>query len=196
MIKSNSGKIALKFIVILIALAAVIVLMSISMARTSTTEFCMSCHEIRTHKDELEKSSHAVDKDKKPIQCHQCHIPNSIGLKYLTVKTLLGVKDWIAHNWGDPENLDRREMQKTARRFLPDENCRACHPEFLTKDAKDNKISEVGRLCHEAYLEQNGNTKRNCSGCHFNMAHLPEFDRRYFFNAEFAKRFPLKKEKE
>jgi hypothetical protein len=59
---------------------------------------------------------------------------------------------------------------------------------------KDEKISEIGRLCHEAYQGKNGDTKRGCAGCHFNMAHLPKFDRRYFFNAEFAKRLPLKKE--
>lgn len=187
------GKISLKIFIILFAFVAIIVLMSISMARTSTTEFCMSCHELKTHKNELEKSSHAVDKDKNPIQCHQCHIPNGIGPRYFFIKTYLGIKDMLVHNFGDPENFDRRKLQKIARRFLPDENCRACH-EDLTKDAKGNKISEIGRLCHEAYLGQNGNTMRGCAGCHFNMAHLPEFDRRFFFNAEFAKRLPLQKE--
>ncbi|MDM8522425.1 NapC/NirT family cytochrome c [Desulfococcaceae bacterium HSG8] len=168
-----------------------LILVSKSFQSTSSTEFCMSCHEMKNYKNELEKSSHALDKDKKPIQCRQCHIPDSLGHKYLTVKAFLGTKDLIVHYMGNPDELDRRDMQKFARRFIPDENCLGCHQD-LYKDAKEKKISEIGRLAHDAYLGKNGNTKRNCAGCHFNMAHLPEFDRRFPFNAEFAKRLPLK----
>jgi len=193
MAAKNAGKISKVLILVLIGIVGFTALMSISMARTSTTDFCMSCHEIRTHKDELAKSSHAVDKDKNPIECHQCHIPNSIGPRYLTVKIFIGAKDWLVHNFGDPENLDRRRLQVVARRFLPDENCRTCH-EDLTKNTKGEKISEFGQLSHDAYLGKNGQTSRGCAGCHYNLAHLPDFDRRYFFNAEFAKRLPLKEE--
>ncbi len=168
-----------------------LILVSKSFQSTSSTEFCMSCHEMKNYKDELEKSSHAVDKDKKPIQCKHCHIPDELTHKYLATKLLFGIKDMAVHYLGDPENLDRRQMQNFARRFIPDENCLGCHQD-LYKDAKDKKISEIGRLAHDAYSGKNGNTKRNCAGCHFNMAHLPEFDRRFAFNAEFAKKLPLK----
>lgn len=174
------------------ALAVLAFLASIPMKRTSTTDYCMSCHELKTHKVELEKSSHAVDKDKNPIECSQCHIPNEFGLKYLAVK-LMGIKDVWVHNFGDPDNFDRRRLQITARRFIQDDNCRACHQD-LFKTTKDEKISEIGRLAHEAYLGKNGNTKKGCAGCHLNMAHLPDFDRRYEFNAEFAKNLPIVQE--
>ena len=167
-------------------------LITIPLERTSTTEFCVSCHELQTHKTELEKSSHAVDKDKNPIGCRQCHIPNSFGPKYLAVK-IMGIKDLWVHKFGDPENLDRRKLQATARRYVQDDNCRACHQD-LFKNAKDEKISELGRLAHESYLGKNGNTRSGCAGCHPNMAHLPEFDRRYKINAEFAKNLPLSQE--
>ena len=174
------------------AVAIVVFLISIPMERTSRTEYCMSCHELKTHKTELEKSSHAVDKDKKPIECRQCHIPNGLGLKYLAVK-MMGIKDLWVHKFGDPENLNRRRLQVVARRYIVDENCRACHQD-LFKTTKDEKISEIGRLAHEAYLGNNGNTRNGCAGCHPNMAHLPVFDRRYPFNAEFAKNLPLVQE--
>jgi len=194
MAETRSKKFPVKYILISLGiLIPIILVMSISMARTSTTDYCISCHEMKIYKDELEKSSHAIDKDKKPIECSQCHIPNTIGPKYLTVKTVLGMKDLLVHYFGDPENLERRKMQKSARRFIPDENCLECHKD-LNKNVKDEKLSEIGRLCHEAYQGKNGDTKRGCAGCHFNMSHLPKFDRRYFFNAEFAKRLPLKKE--
>ena len=38
---------------------------------------------------------------------------------------------------------------------------------------------------------------RGCAGCHFNMAHLPRFDTRYYFNAEFTKRlYPVEEKSE
>ncbi len=152
----------------------------------------MSCHELKPHKAELEKSSHAVDKDKNPIECSQCHIPNGFGLKYLSVK-MMGLKDLWVHKYGDPENLDRRRLQKVARRYVQDDNCRACHQD-LFKNTKDEKISELGRIAHEAYLGKNGTTRSGCAGCHPNMAHLPVFDRWYPFNAEFAKNLSLVEE--
>ncbi len=181
-------------IIIVLGLVVIIAAASVSMSMTSRTEFCMSCHEMERYKAELEKSSHAVDKDNNPIQCRQCHVPLGVGPKYLTVKTYLGMKDLVVSNFGDPTNLDRRQMQGVARKFMSDENCRACH-EDLTKDTKDKELSKIGQLCHEAYLLENGNTTRKCAGCHFNMAHLPKFDRRYYFNEEFAKKLPLVEEK-
>ena len=183
----------LKWVLISAGVVAIMAfLISIPMERSSRTEYCVSCHELKTHKTELERSSHAVDKNKKPIGCRQCHIPNGFGPKYLTVK-LMGIKDLWVHKFGDPENLDRRRLQHVARRYVQDENCRACHQD-LFKTTKDEKISEVGRLAHEAFLGKNGNTKKGCAGCHPNMAHLPKFDRRYPFNAKFAKNLPLVQE--
>ena len=195
MAEKTSRKFSFKILIIIVAgIVLFIAAASVSMSMTSRTEFCMSCHEMERYKEELEKSSHAVDKDNNPIQCRQCHVPLSVGPKYLTVKTYVGMKDLIVSNFGDPTNLDRRQMQGVARKFMSDENCRACH-EDLMKNTKDEDLSKIGQLCHEAYLSKNGNTTRRCAGCHFNMAHLPKFDRRYFFNEEFAKRLPLVEEK-
>ncbi len=188
----KSGKLPRKFIIIPLLIAVAVGGMSVSMARTSTTEYCVSCHEMKSRLDELKASSHAKDKDGKEIGCAQCHVPQSFGPKYLFVKTFIGMKDLVVHYFGDPENLNRRAMQAPARRFMDDGNCLACHQD-LYKDAKGEKaISEIGKLCHDAYLGKNGTTSRNCAGCHFNLAHLPTFDRRYDFNKEFAKRLPLK----
>jgi cytochrome c-type protein NapC len=194
MAERKSRKFLLAAACIFVGLAGA-VLVPVSMSRTSTGAYCISCHEMKGHGEELKKSSHAVDKNKQPIECAQCHIPNSIGFKYVATKTVLGMKDLIVHYLGDPERLNRRGMQNVARRFVPDENCLACHQD-LNKNTKDQQISDIGKLCHDAYLGVNGTTKRNCAGCHFNMAHLPEFDRRYHFNAEFAKRLPLEKTEE
>ncbi len=157
---------------------------------TSTTQFCLSCHEMQPYEDELRFSAHAKDKDGKAISCGQCHIPAGFGPRYLAVKTYSGIKDLFVHTVFSPGpgDLKRVELQAVARRFIDDANCLNCH-EDLYKDAKgEQPISDIGKLSHDAYLNKNGNTKSNCAGCHINMAHLPGFDRRLNVNKAFTAR--------
>ncbi|MHC1710764.1 MAG: cytochrome c3 family protein [Solidesulfovibrio sp.] len=162
---------------------------SYTIKKTSTTEFCLSCHEMETHGFELKRSSHAVDKDKNPISCVQCHMPPDMGLDYLVVKSYLGVRDAAVHLFGDTQDLDRRGMQLVARRFVTDANCQACHADLM-KNVKGLPISPEGKKAHEAWLGKDGNARRSCAGCHTNMAHLPIFDRRYAVNTTFVAKLP------
>ncbi len=161
-----------------------------TMQRTSTTEFCLSCHEMERHSFELKRSSHAVDKDKKPIECRQCHLPPSFGLGYMAVKSYLGVRDLLLHSLIDTRDLDRRAMQGLARRFVQDENCLACHQD-LTRNVKGEPLGLEGQKAHQAWLGKDGVGRRTCASCHNNMAHLPVFDRRYDCNRNFAAKLPL-----
>lgn len=156
---------------------------------TSSFEFCsQACHEMNIYAEELQYSTHAKDKDGKQITCDQCHIPNGVGPRYLAVKTYSGLKDLYVHVVDKPDSLDRKTTQAVARRFVDDANCLSCH-EDLYKDAKGEKaISEIGKLAHDAYLGKNGQARSKCVGCHINLAHLPEFDRRLDVNKEFSSR--------
>ncbi len=155
---------------------------------TSSTAFCMSCHEMQLYQKELRLSSHAKDKDGAAINCSQCHIPAGFGPRFLAVKTYSGLKDLAVHFWENPQRLNRVRAQEVARRFVDDANCLACH-EDLYKNAKgDAPVSDYGKLAHDAYLGKNGNTRRNCAGCHLNLAHLPDFDKQLTINAAFASR--------
>ena len=179
--------------VILLALVLVAIALVVPMELTSQTAFCVRCHELAPHKAELAVSSHAVDKDKNPIGCRQCHIPNGYGPKYFAVK-VMGLKDLWVHYVEAPERLDRREGQIKARRYVQDANCLACHPNLFV-NVKDEPISPEGKLSHENYQGKNGKGCRSCAGCHFNLAHLPDHDRRYDFNAKFAAKIPREKER-
>lgn len=159
---------------------------------TSSTEYCVSCHEMKRYQQELKASSHAKDDKKKDISCAQCHIPPT-GLRWASIKLVFGAKDIWAHYFGEPNDLDRLRLQRFTRRFVPDENCIACHKDLM-KNVKNEPISEIGKQAHEAYLGKNGNTASNCSGCHQNMAHLPTFDKRYEVNAKFAARLAAMEE--
>lgn len=171
-----------------VALAVFCAVTAYSLKATSTVEFCTSCHEMKLHQEELKFSTHAKDKDGKEITCSNCHIPAGYGPRYLSVKIYSGVKDLFVHFTENPESIDRGRQQLVARRFLDDANCLSCH-EDLYKDAKGEKeVSKEGRLAHDSYMGKNGQARSNCAGCHINIAHLPEFDRRLHVNKEFAER--------
>lgn len=179
-----------------LALGACVVVCCVSgfaLYATSTMEFCSSaCHEMEIYAEELRYSPHAKDADGKVISCSQCHIPSGIGPDYFAVKTYSGLKDLYIHIVHGPDSLERAHLQTSARRFIDDDNCRKCH-EDLYKDAKNEKaISELGKIAHDAYLGKNGQAKSGCAGCHINMAHLPDFDKRLDVNKEFAERMEKK----
>lgn len=168
-----------------ITIVLVILAASVAVVQTSTTKFCMSCHEMQVYQKELEASPHARDARGNPIGCPQCHIPGTNIVRMVAGKAYLGVRDVWVHFTDGGYDLDRAAMQPVARRFTDDANCRACH-EDLTRNAKnDGPVSEEGRLAHDAYLGKNGQSRNGCAGCHQNMAHLPPFDQRIPRNAKF-----------
>lgn len=170
------------------AVAGLTVLVSGGVAWTSSTTFCLSCHEMRVHSAELALSSHAKDADGQPIGCADCHIPNANIARMLAAKTWLGVKDVWVHNVEGAENLNRAAMQPVARRFTDDRNCRACHQDLMRNAKNDGPNSLEGQLSHANYLGENGQSRSGCVGCHINLAHLPPFDARIPSNAKFAAR--------
>lgn len=178
----------------------VFVLFSVGLASamlsiTSSTRFCQTCHEMNVHQQELALSPHAKDADGNPIGCAQCHLPRGIGPRYFAVKTYSGVKDVYVHFNEAPVNLDRRELQPVARRFIDDASCMKCHDD-LYKDAKNKgPISALGRIAHDSYNGLNGKTYRNCAACHVNIAHLPVFDRRLHVNKDFAEKLAAQEQK-
>jgi len=155
---------------------------------TSSTEFCMSCHEMKPYQKEVAFSSHAKDKEGTPIDCRQCHIPLGIGPRFFAVKIYSGTKDLAVHFRSKPDRLNRIQAQQVARRFVDDANCLACHQDLYKNAKGDAPVSVFGQLAHDAYLGKNGNTKQGCAGCHINLAHLPSFDQRLPANAAFASR--------
>jgi len=165
------------------AAATLLLLVSIvSAVDRPIVEECMRCHDVETYLYEQSYSVHAVDKDKKKISCDQCH-----EFHFNPLTSYYARDQYYDKKIFKPEDFDRRTMQKNVRAAVPASKCQKCH-EDLYKNAKGEKISQIGELCHDAFLGKNGTTRRNCAGCHINIAHLPEFDRSLMINRDFAKR--------
>lgn len=145
-------------------------------------EECMRCHDVKGYEYEIGHSSHAKDKDGKAITCDQCHDPH-----FNPVTSYYARDEYYDKKIFQPEDFDRKSMQKNVQKSVPAKKCQVCHAD-LSKDVKGKKISEIGQLCHDAFEGKNGSTRKNCAGCHSNIAHLPDFDRDLTKNDEFAKK--------
>ncbi len=146
-------------------------------------EECMRCHDVKQYQHELKYSSHAFDKDKKEISCEQCHV-----FHFSPLTSYYARDEYYDKKIFEPGTFDRAKMQKNARLTDITAKCQECHKD-LTKNAKgDGPVSQLGGLAHDAFLGKNGSTRKTCSGCHINIAHLPESDMDLMIKAEFAKK--------
>ena len=134
---------------------------------TSQDGFCLSCHEMRSYKEELLKSPHAKDAKGKPIGCSQCHISSSGLISMLETKVALGITSSWKHFTSDELLLNRAQIRDTARKYLADANCRSCHANLLLNASQDGPVSPKGKVAHEEYLKKNPHPDRgSCSRCH------------------------------
>lgn len=145
-------------------------------------EECKRCHDVAMYRQELKASVHAKDKEGKEISCDQCH-----HFHFNPLTSYYARNEYYDKKIFPPGAFDRRKMQKQARVSMQAEKCQACHKD-LHKNVKGEPISEIGALCHDAFLGKNGSTRRTCAGCHINIAHVPPFDRDRPWNEEFVKR--------
>ncbi|MCK5070703.1 MAG: NapC/NirT family cytochrome c [Desulfocapsa sp.] len=155
---------------------------NVSAADRPPVEECMRCHDVKQYQYELKNSVHAFDKDKKIINCEQCHV-----FHYSPLTSYYARDEYYDKKIFEPGTFDRRRMQENARQTDLTAKCQECHKD-LTKDAKGEPISMIGGLAHDAFLGKNGTTRKTCQGCHINMGHLPDFDQDLMINAEFAKK--------
>lgn len=131
-----------------IAIAALILLLAMAaalpgyMKKTSTTEYCASCHVMEPQYDDwLYGGRHTQ------IRCIECHLPNDDFVRHYVWKGLDGVKDLVFFYTGlVPEPIhSSRHARKTIQR-----NCVRCHDGMLSMVSVDD---------------------RNCWECHRSLFH-------------------------
>lgn len=110
-------------------------------AKTSTTEFCGSCHVLKA---EYEAWFHAGAHRR--ILCVDCHLPNDTKFRHVVWKSIEGVVDAYSFYGGKvPEEI---VLTKRGATFL-NQNCRRCHEETMARTKED----------------------RNCWDCHRQLSH-------------------------
>ncbi len=136
---------------------------------TSTTEFCMSCHEMRVVAEQgWMLSTHYQNENGVVAGCADCHLPPG-AIDYTIYKIRDGVKDWVVHNFGesDPYKMEWDRLREIARHHHKDSTCLRCHDNLIPSG-----MSIKGLVAHREYLR--GETDKNCIQCHDDEIH-PKF---------------------
>jgi cytochrome c-type protein NapC/trimethylamine-N-oxide reductase cytochrome c-type subunit TorC len=136
-----------------------------TMVRTSTPEFCASCHEIQFAYNTWKTSTHVNNAQGFVADCMDCHLPaphDTINFFYM--KTLHGVKDVLAHFTMD--EYDHAEQRENAYKSFKNYQCLKCHRNLLHIPDKRGAM-----LAHRSVLYPQPGMEKKCVDCHRDLVH-------------------------
>ncbi|OOF37060.1 nitrate reductase [Rodentibacter rarus] len=144
------------------------------MHKTSSPEFCVSCHSMSHPQQEWEGSSHFANAKGIRAECADCHVPQE-GWHYVKAK-FIALKDTWYEIQGKLDSKQKYEAHRAemAQRVWDEmkatdsETCRSCH------SFEAMELSAQSKLAKQTHIsaKTNGQT---CIDCHKGIVHfLPE----------------------
>lgn len=137
---------------------------------SNSTEFCTSCHSMRTNLKEYQQSSHFKNVSGIQAGCADCHVPkNLLPMLLSKIVALKDVYGEIVGSIDTAEKFEARRWQMANRvwdKMKSDhsEACRSCHGYSNMKlDAQDQRA----RQKHQSAVERG----KSCIECHSGIAH-------------------------
>ncbi|MFH0759437.1 MAG: SUMF1/EgtB/PvdO family nonheme iron enzyme [Bacteroidota bacterium] len=147
--------------------------------KTSSDDFCASCH-IHPHSTQSWKlSTHYDNKRGIHVHCVDCHLPPH-GEGYLTEKTKTGLRDVWGKLFKDPASLnwEAKSQIDYAKHHVFESSCIKCHQNNFPLG-----LSQDGRQAHLYYEQQEGSL--HCINCHITVGHHDP-DRLHAKNTDFG----------
>ena len=147
-----------------------------TMNKTTSNEYCMSCHTHEQADLAWKKSPHYLSHSGAMTDCAACHLPPKEDglLKYYMTKSKIGVKDLWAKMTKNPEEIDweaKRELEH-ARKIVYNSSCERCHVNLFPEG-----ISDDGITAHLHYEENAKKLGLDCISCHLNVGHyMPGYE--------------------
>ncbi len=147
-----------------------------TMNKTSTNDYCMSCHTHVQADADWKKSPHYNSHSGVMTDCIACHLPpKEEGLmKHYAAKARMGIKDIWAKMTKDPEQIDwdsKRELEY-ARNIVYNSTCEKCHVNLYPEGVSDDGIT-----AHLHYEENAAKLGLDCISCHLNVGHyMPGYE--------------------
>jgi cytochrome c-type protein NapC len=144
---------------------------------TNRSEFCLSCHEMRTPYEELQQTVHYKNRSGTTVTCADCHVASSkTPVDYARKSTMkvLAARDVVGHILGTidtPEKYEAKRLEMAQRVWArmkesDSRECRNCH-DFKTMDPAKQKDRSVVK--HEGAIEDG----KTCIDCHKGIVHKP-----------------------
>jgi len=139
--------------------------------KTSTNEYCMSCHYHEQADADWKKSVHFNSKSGVVTDCAACHLPPKEDgvLKYYMAKAKMGAKDIWTKMTKDPDEIDwkaKRELSH-AETIVYNASCEKCHANLFPEG-----ISDDGITAHLYYEENAKKLNLQCISCHLDVGHF------------------------
>ncbi len=140
-----------------------------TMVRTSTPEFCASCHEIRYAYDTWKTSTHVNNAQGFVADCMDCHLPAPHDtVNFFYTKTAHGIKDVFVHFTSDMEEYDHALQREKVYQSFSNEQCQKCHRNILHIPDKRGAM-----LAHRDVIYARKGYDKKCVDCHRNLVHMP-----------------------
>lgn len=140
-----------------------------TMVRTSTPQFCATCHEIQFAYNTWKTSTHVNNAQGFVADCMDCHLPAPHQtFSFFYAKTLHGIKDVLVHVAQGAERYDHRENREAAYAAFTNDQCQKCHRNLLYIPDKRGAM-----LAHRAVVYARPGNEKKCVDCHRNLVHNP-----------------------
>ena len=166
--KPALGKAIKPIILIVIGILIAFPLFSIgyyTMVRTSTPDFCASCHEIKPAVRAWRASTHVNNAVGVVVDCMDCHLPAPQDtFDFFFAKTYHGLKDVVLHFTGG--EYDRAKARQSAYAAFDNDQCQKCHRNLL-----NIPNSRGAMLAHRATVYARQGYEKKCVDCHYDLVH-------------------------
>jgi formylglycine-generating enzyme len=138
--------------------------------RTSTNNYCISCHIHPAADASWKRSVHYDTRSGYRISCVECHLPPK-GQGYLWAKAKTGLRDLWSYWTKDSASFDwqgKRNLEY-ARSYSYESSCIKCHENLFPL-----KLTKEGEDAHLYYRQQKKTPELHCINCHLNAGHYIE----------------------
>lgn len=142
---------------------------SVMVNRTSSNDYCASCHSIHPQATASWKQSvHYITRSGTHTNCVDCHLPPH-GQGYLVEKVKTGARD-VWSKWTKDSasfNWEAKSQLEHARKHVFESSCIACHQNLFPPE-----LTSEGSEAH-LYYTSNKSTQPDlhCINCHLNAGH-------------------------
>lgn len=136
-----------------------------TMVRTSTPDFCASCHEIKPAVVAWRSSTHTNNASGVVVDCMDCHLPAPQDtFDFFFSKTYHGIKDVAVHFFSG--EYDREKAKESAYEAFDNRECQKCHRNLLHMPTRRG-----GMLAHRSVIHARPGYEKKCVDCHYDLVH-------------------------
>jgi len=143
-----------------------IAMIKIAIVKTSTNEFCESCHVHPKATQSWKSSPHKDNAHGVSINCVDCHLPPKEHFSFYVAKAMTGARDLYGKLFKDVDeiNWDEKSKLENAVHFTYEASCKKCHTSLFPVG-----LSQKGE---DAHLYYQRHKEVNCLNCHIRVGHF------------------------